>query len=183
MSDFYRHALVNAMFSTPASHKTSLMNRAKLSETLLRTPLLSAIRMIHPFHWWNIYFCLLICLFSCSQGKQKLQHNSLYDSVETFVLFVGYPRSGHSLIGAILDSHPEIVIPHEFHLLANFNNFYKDPNEESYSRRLRIFSALHSRSYNQSIDGSRSPNYRQGYSYYIPGSWQGKYGNQIKVKV
>jgi len=97
------------------------------------------------------------------------------------VLFVGYGRSGHSLIAAILDSHPEIIIPNELHILAKFKSFYKDPDEESYSRRLRIFSALHSRSYSQSIQGIRSPNNRRGYSYYIPGSWQGRYRNQIKV--
>ena len=139
--------------------------------------------MIHLLHWTNIFVCLLICLFSFSQGKQKLEPNSLYDSVETFVLFVGYARSGHSLIAAILDSHPEIVIANEFHLLAHFNSFYQDPNEESYSRRLRIFSALHSLSHNQSIYGNRSPNNTRGYSYHISGSWQGKYRNQIKVKV
>ena len=130
------------------------------------------------------YFSLsLICLFSFSQGKQKLEHNSLYDSVKTFVLFVGYARSGHSLIAAILDSHPEIIISNEFHLLASFNSFYQDPNEGSYSRRLRIFSSLHSLSHNQSIHGIRAPNYKHGYSYYIPGSWQGKYRNEIKARV
>ena len=139
--------------------------------------------MIYLLSWSNIFACLLISFFSFSQGKQKLEPNSLYDSVETFVLFVGYARSGHSLIAAILDSHPEIIIANEFHLLASFNSFYQDPNEESYSRRLRIFSALHSRSHNQSIHGNRSPNKEQGYSYHIPGSWQGKYRDQIKVKV
>jgi len=99
------------------------------------------------------------------------------------VLFVGYARSGHSLIAAILDSHPEIIIPNEFHILANFESLLRDPKEESYIRRLQIFSALHSCSYNQSITGLRSPNKIHGYSYYIPGGWQGKYKNQIKVKV
>ena len=113
--------------------------------------------------------------------KLDLKRNAPYDGVESFVLFVGYPRNGHSLIAAILDSHPEIIIPDEVHILANFKSFYKDPNEGSCSRRLRIFSALHSRSYSQSIQGKRSPNNRHGYSYYIPGSWQGQYRNQIKV--
>ena len=105
----------------------------------------------------------------------------MYDGVETFVLFVGYARSGHTLIAAILDSHPEIIISNEFHLLKKIKSFYKDPNEESYIRRLRIFSALHSLSRSQSIKGIRSPNSRRRYSYYIPGGWQGKYRNQIKV--
>jgi hypothetical protein len=36
-----------------------------------------------------------------------------FSSVRTFVLFVGYPRSGHSLIGSIMDAHPNIIIAHE----------------------------------------------------------------------
>jgi len=99
------------------------------------------------------------------------------------VLFVGYGRSGHSLIAAILDSHPEIIISNEFHILEAFKHLFKDPKEESNILRLWIFSALHSRSYSQSISGLRAPNHRRGYSYYIPGGWQGKYKNQIKVKV
>ena len=41
----------------------------------------------------------------------------LYDGIRTFVLFIGYGRSGHSLVAAILDAHPKIVIAHEFDVL------------------------------------------------------------------
>ncbi len=34
-----------------------------------------------------------------------------------FVLFVGYPRSGHSLVGALLDAHPEMAVSHELDVL------------------------------------------------------------------
>ncbi|XP_078374375.1 uncharacterized protein LOC144657905 [Oculina patagonica] len=37
----------------------------------------------------------------------------VYDEVETFVMFIGYPHSSHSLVGAILDAHPGIIIPHD----------------------------------------------------------------------
>jgi hypothetical protein len=33
--------------------------------------------------------------------------------VERFVQFAGVPRSGHSLLGAILDAHPQAVVSHE----------------------------------------------------------------------
>ncbi|MGF1552477.1 MAG: sulfotransferase [Paracoccaceae bacterium] len=33
--------------------------------------------------------------------------------VETFAQFVGFPRSGHSLVGALLDAHDEAVVAHE----------------------------------------------------------------------
>lgn len=32
-----------------------------------------------------------------------------------FVLFVGYSRSGHSLVGSLLDAHPHVAISHELH--------------------------------------------------------------------
>jgi len=114
--------------------------------------------------------------------KLDLKRNSPYDGVQSFVLFVGYPRSGHSLVGAILDSHPEIIIPHEFDLPKKSDRFFNDPNEESNNRKLRIFSKLHSVSWRQAMFGNRSPNYSHGYSYHIPGRWQGKYRNQIKVR-
>lgn len=36
-----------------------------------------------------------------------------FDDVESFCLFVGYTRSGHSIVGTILDAHPEAAIAHE----------------------------------------------------------------------
>jgi hypothetical protein len=35
---------------------------------------------------------------------------------EKFVVFCGWAASGHSIVGAILDSHPNIVLPHEFNV-------------------------------------------------------------------
>lgn len=36
---------------------------------------------------------------------------------ERFCTFIGYPRSGHTLVGSLLNSHPEIVISHELDAL------------------------------------------------------------------
>jgi hypothetical protein len=33
--------------------------------------------------------------------------------LRAFCLFIGYPRSGHRLIGALLDAHPDVAIAHE----------------------------------------------------------------------
>ena len=35
-------------------------------------------------------------------------------------MFVGYPRSSHSLIGALLNAHPVMVISHELNALRYF---------------------------------------------------------------
>lgn len=122
-------------------------------------------------------------LGSIVQRKQNLKNSAQYDSIEALVLFVGHPRSGHTLVAAILDSHPEMIISNEFNLLEKFQDFTKDPNEDIYSRRLRIFSELHSTSRRQTMSGSRAPSCRRPYTYNIPGSWQGKYKDKLKVKV
>lgn len=31
-------------------------------------------------------------------------------TVQAYVMFVGYPRSGHSIIGALLDAHPDAIL-------------------------------------------------------------------------
>lgn len=37
----------------------------------------------------------------------------VWDTVEKYCVFVGYPRSGHSLVGALVDAHPDAAISHE----------------------------------------------------------------------
>lgn len=61
------------------------------------------------------------------KGKKVAYFTSLYDGfkkrnlfkdLETYCMFIGYPRSGHSLIGSLLDAHPNIVISHELDALG-----------------------------------------------------------------
>jgi hypothetical protein len=41
-----------------------------------------------------------------------------FSALERVLLFVGYPRSGHSLVGALIGAHPEAIISHELNLLS-----------------------------------------------------------------
>ena len=36
-----------------------------------------------------------------------------FDDVRRYVIFVGHPRTGHSLVGALLDAHPDALVAHE----------------------------------------------------------------------
>jgi hypothetical protein len=45
------------------------------------------------------------------------QETASFDDVGTYCMFIGCPRSGHTLIGAILDAHPNVVIAHELDAL------------------------------------------------------------------
>lgn len=40
----------------------------------------------------------------------------MFEDLTSFCPFIGYTRSGHSLIGATLDAHESVVIPHEMEL-------------------------------------------------------------------
>ena len=40
-----------------------------------------------------------------------------FDGIETYCMFVGYPRSGHSIVGSFLDAHDKIIIAHELNAL------------------------------------------------------------------
>lgn len=44
------------------------------------------------------------------------EHTLLAD-LHAFCLFIGYPYSGHSLIGALLDAHPNVILANEQHVL------------------------------------------------------------------
>jgi hypothetical protein len=44
------------------------------------------------------------------------QHD-LWAEVQTFFLFIGYPRSGHTLMEALWDAHAQMVVSHELDVL------------------------------------------------------------------
>ena len=68
------------------------------------------------------------------RGSQK--HNSFVpgfkpltsaevEGVERFVFFIGYPRSGHSFIGSVLDTHPNTVMAHKYMFLRKCTTYFQ----------------------------------------------------------
>jgi len=47
-----------------------------------------------------------------------LRHAKGFTRADTFAQFVGFPRSGHSLIGSIVDAHPSAVVAHELDVMG-----------------------------------------------------------------
>ncbi|MEL6866382.1 MAG: hypothetical protein AAFP19_18300 [Bacteroidota bacterium] len=91
----------------------------------------------------------------------------LFEATQSFVLFVGYPRSGHSLIGSLLDAHPQMVISNELNVLPLF---------EAGQSRLHIFQQI----LKNAVDLGQSGRENSGYDYQVPGQWQGRF-EQIRV--
>jgi len=82
--------------------------------------------------------------------------------VESYCMFVGYPRSGHSLVGSLLDAHPQMIIAHEADALKYI--------QAGFSRR-QIFSLLLERSRAFAESGGLW----SGYSYKVPNQWNGRF--------
>ena len=112
------------------------------------------------------------------------QLTTLYKGVETFVLFIGHARSGHSLVGAILDAHPQIVIPHEFKLLGKWDYYKTKSKGDSGLLKNRLFFDLQALSREQAMFGNRASNCAasRDYCYHVAGQWQGTYKDKIKVR-
>jgi hypothetical protein len=85
-----------------------------------------------------------------------------FEHLSAFCMFIGYPRTGHSLIGAALDAHPEIAIAHEANVLRLV--------AERGLPRERLFRVL----YDDAHERAASGRMQSGYSYAIPGQWQGR---------
>jgi len=101
-------------------------------------------------------------------------------------MFIGYQRSSHSLVGAILDAHPEIIIPHEYGLMSKVGRYLSPNRTQDNLQRYALFYALHQLSLNQAVFGIRASANNTGlgknaYTYHVPGLWQGGYQKRIKV--
>ena len=99
------------------------------------------------------------------------------NNVSRFIFFVGYARSGHSIVGSMLDAHPHVVIAHEYSL---FSEWVKAPS--LHSNKTWLFNVLFENSQYNIVGGPRKNSVsRKGYSLFIPDWWQGKYKDSIQV--
>jgi hypothetical protein len=90
-----------------------------------------------------------------------------YTTIEKYCFFIGYPRSGHSLVGSLLDAHPNIVIAHELDALRYIKGGFS---------KKQLFYLLLEKSLHFTKEGREWT----GYSYAIPNQWNGKY-RELKV--
>ena len=96
------------------------------------------------------------------QLEQKL------NALQYYCFFVGYPRSGHSILGSLLDAHPDMCIAHELNV---FNLLDKQPLSAAEIYQLIV---------KNSVISAACNNQWGEYSYHVDGQFQGK-TNSIKV--
>jgi hypothetical protein len=92
----------------------------------------------------------------------SVKHADAFKSVQSYCMFLGHPRSGHSIIGALMDAHPEMLISHELNALKYFTVGF---------RRGQVFSLILDNSQRQAAAGRGE----SGYKYIVANQWQGKF--------
>lgn len=93
------------------------------------------------------------------------------------MIFIGYPRSGHSLVASLIDAHPNTIIAHEYHILWEWDKKYQPDERNKY----HVYNELMKNSRNEVENGYRSPKKPFFYTYYVPGQWQGRFNKTLKV--
>ena len=96
--------------------------------------------------------------------------------VEKFVFFVGYPRSSHSVIGSLMDAHPNMIVAHECNIFVKWRRMHLN-------NRQRLYTVLYNNSYRNAYTsrGWRSSRrVHKGYTLDVSGGWQGRF---TKLKV
>ena len=95
-------------------------------------------------------------------------------SVEKVLFFTGYPRSGHSIVGSLIDAHPNIVLSRAFYLFTRLS----DKPSEEVKNRTAFFQEMYKKSYEYSrVSASKDG---KGYTLDVPGAWSGTF-NHLKV--
>lgn len=111
--------------------------------------------------------------FSPKRTYSPLGHIEI-SSVKRFVFFVGYSRSGHSIVASLLDAHPEVIIAHEYNLFRKWRN-------HKYHNRSFLYNELYKNSYNNAEKGWRSSvKDQKGYTLAMKDMWQGSF-KQLSV--
>ena len=98
--------------------------------------------------------------------------HKVVNGIEKVLVFMGYPQSGHTILAAMLNAHPNIVVTKPYHLLGQWKEIKMRLNGDKYE--------LCSEMVRKSLKTSPNRQTRKGYSLVIPTQWQGNF-SQLKI--
>ena len=96
----------------------------------------------------------------------SVQYPDMFKDVRTFVFFIGHNKSGTSMVGSLLDAHPNAILSDEVGALDLLNSGFD---------RDQVFHLLLRGSRREHMKGRVTARRLTPYSYHVPGMWQGKY--------
>lgn len=95
-----------------------------------------------------------------------------FTGVENFCVFLGQTKSGSSMVGGLLDSHPNIIISDEANALKLVENGLS---------RDQLFHLLLHVSKREMMKGRVTARRLVPYSFLVPDQWQGRYSKLITI--
>ena len=114
-----------------------------------------------------------------SMHEEMKLNSKTVNNVETMLMFIAFKRSGHTLIGSLLDAHPNMIIANEYDILSNWKKY-----APKFRNRQYLFEQLYTNSYLEAHEGDRSSKDclpKTKYHYLVPNQWQGQFDKKIKV--
>jgi hypothetical protein len=94
----------------------------------------------------------------------SMNFKEAFEDVQTYFTFIGIGRSGTTMVGALLDAHPNVIVANQQNALRYF--------QAGFFRRKQIFYLLLENSRKAAMRGRRGGG---GYSYAVPNQWQGRF--------
>ena len=116
---------------------------------------------------------------SNNEGHQRSVHSTLsqdvVSGVEKFVFFIGFTRSGHSIIGSFIDAHPHMIIAYQYKLFRRLSQL-------RVGDKAVLFNGLYRNSHLDAAKGwmSGGPT-KKNYTLHVDYPWQGVYDDYISV--
>ena len=96
--------------------------------------------------------------------------------MEKFLFFTGYPHSGHSIVGSLIDAHPNIVLSYGYYLFKHFSDHKHNTQPHS---RSQLFEEIYEKSFRYStVSGKKD---WKGYTLDVPGGWSGRFQGSLKI--
>ena len=114
-----------------------------------------------------------------SKEHIKSLSSSEIEQIKVLTFFLGHSRSGHSIIGTLLDAHPHMVVANEGRLFIKLQEDLTN-KKPHYTSKSAILNPLWKKSVYSCRRGSRS-NAKKGYSLSIDGLYQGMFVPPIQV--
>lgn len=94
-------------------------------------------------------------------ARKAARERRRFERVHTYCLFIGYPRSGHSVVGSVIDAHPNALLAHRLDSLQYVARGYSE-------FELFYLMARNSERF------ARSGRKLTGYRYSVPNQWHGR---------
>lgn len=94
----------------------------------------------------------------------------MFNDMQCFCFFVGTDRSGHSLVRALLDAHPNVVVANEYDVIRHMR-------WKKFHTAQQVFEEL----IRHSKKSTERDNVFTGYKYKVPGQHQGTYDKLLVV--